>query len=122
MKAERVLPSWDNERRILSVGRQIVKKYRVPSSSQEAILAAFEEEGWPPVIDDPLPPQLDLEQDPKYRLRDTIRSLNMNQTNTLLRFRGDGSGSRIVWELKESVEEVPVPVPALPLRGGTRAA
>ena len=43
----------------VSVGSQIVKQYRVPSLSQEAILDAFEEEGWPPAIDDPLPPQFD---------------------------------------------------------------
>ena len=89
--AER-LPSWDNQRRILSVGLRIVKKYRVPSLCQEAVLSAFEEEGWPPAIDDPLPPQGD--QEPKRRLRDTIKSLNTNQVNPILNFRGDGSGLR----------------------------
>ena len=54
-----------------------MKQYRVPSFCQEAILEAFEEEGWPPAIDDPLPPH--PEQDPKRRLRNTIKSLNANQ-------------------------------------------
>ncbi len=110
------LPSWDNQRRILRVGGQVVKQYRVPSFCQEAILAAFEEEGWPPAIDDPLPPH--PEQDQKRRLRNTVKSLNTNQKNALLRFRGDGSGCRVLWDLKESAEALP----ASPLRAGRRAA
>ena len=110
------LPSWDNQRRILRVGERIVKQYRVPSLCQQAILDAFEEEGWPPAIDDPLPPQFD--QDPKRRLRDTVKSLNTSQTNALLRFRSDGSGCRVLWELKEPAEEPPT----VPVRGGIRAA
>ena len=34
-----------------------MKQFKVPSPTQESILAAFEEEGWPAAIDDPLPPQ-----------------------------------------------------------------
>ena len=120
-KSAKVLPSWDNNRRILFVGGQIVKRYRVPSVCQQAILSAFQEEGWPPGIDDPLSPDLNLEQDPKHRLRDTIRSLNANQTTALMRFRGDGSGSRVLWELKQPAKPVPA-IPAVPARKGTRAA
>ncbi len=110
------LPTWDNQRRILRVGGRIVKKYRQPSFCQEAVLAAFEEEGWPAAIDDPLRPHPD--QDPKRRLRDTITALNANQVNSILRFRGDGSGVRILWELKEPAEGLP----AIRVRGGVRAA
>ena len=88
----------------------------MPSLCQEAVLSAFEEEGWPPAIDDPLPPQVD--QEPKRRLRDTIKSLNTNQLNPILSFRGDGSGLRILWELKEHAESIPV----IPVREGIRAA
>ena len=89
-------PSWDASRRILRLGRQIVKHFHVPAPAQETILNAFEEEKWPPAIDDPLPPQGDL--DPKRRLRSTLESLNRSQKNRLLWFRGDGTGQRIVWE------------------------
>ena len=58
---------------------------------------AFEEEGWPAKIDDPLAPQ--SQQDPKRRLHDTIKCLNRNQKNELLHFRGDGTGEGILWEL-----------------------
>ncbi|HEY1598093.1 MAG TPA: hypothetical protein VGG64_00725 [Pirellulales bacterium] len=90
-------PTWDRDRLELRVGDQIVKQFKVPAANQETILAAFEEENWPPRIDDPLPPQPD--QDPKRRLHDTINSLNRNQKCSLLRFFGDGSGKGIRWEL-----------------------
>jgi hypothetical protein len=90
-------PHWDPEIRVLRVGSEIVKRYRVPSPAQEAILTAFQEEDWPPHLDDPLPPLPD--GSPADRLRSTIRNLNSNQKNRLIRFRGDGTGQGIVWEL-----------------------
>jgi hypothetical protein len=92
-------PSWDPDRRVLRVGDEIVKQFRVPSPSQEVVLAAFEEEGWPPAIDDPLPPH--AEQDRKRRLSNTIQSLNASHKTPLLHFRGNGTGDRIYWELQE---------------------
>jgi hypothetical protein len=75
----------------------LVKQFRLPALNQELILAAFEEEAWPPHIDDPLPNALG--QDPKQRLHDTIKRLNRHQVNRLIRFRSDGTGSGIIWEL-----------------------
>jgi hypothetical protein len=115
-----LVPSWDRRRRILRVGARTVKKYRVPSVCQEAVLAAFEEEGWPPVIDDPLRPS--PEQDCKRRLRDTISSLNSHQLNAIVRFRGDGSGARILWELTVPAEEPAEELPSLRVRADVRAA
>jgi hypothetical protein len=89
-------PRWDAIARTLTIGGQIVKCYRVPSPNQQAILAAFEEEGWPRSIDDPLP--YSPGRRAKERLHATIRCLNANQANRLLRFRGDGTGERILWE------------------------
>jgi hypothetical protein len=92
-----VIPHWDPATRVLRFGGHVVKRYRVPSSTQEVILAAFQEEGWPPRIDDPLPPV--GAANPKHRLRDAIRHLNSNQKSRLIRFRGDGTGQGILWEL-----------------------
>ena len=89
-------PHWDQQRRVLCVGGQIVKRYRRPSPNQEAVLRAFEGEGWPYRIDDPLPP--DGETPPKIRLHDTIRWLNRHQEHRLLRFAGDGTGEGVCWE------------------------
>ena len=49
------LPSWDAQRRVLQLGNELVKLFRVPAPNQEAVLSAFEEEGWPFRVDDPLP-------------------------------------------------------------------
>jgi hypothetical protein len=95
----RPAPVWDRDRQELRVGDQVVKQFKVPATNQETILAAFQEEHWPPRIDDPLPPQKD--QDPKRRLHDTINSLNRNQKRPLLRFLGDGSGQGVRWEFAD---------------------
>jgi hypothetical protein len=89
-------PHWDATRLELRVGTRLVKAFRVPSPNQAAVLAAFEEEGWPAHIDDPLP--YDPDVDPKQRLHDTIKSLNRNQKIRLIRFLGDGRGVGIRWE------------------------
>ena len=90
------MPVWDRDRQELRIGGMVVKQFKVPAPNQEMILAAFEEEGWPPRIDDPLPPQ--PHQDPKRRLHDTINSLNRNHRAETIRFTGDGSGQGVRWE------------------------
>jgi hypothetical protein len=94
------VPQWDRDSRVLYVAQRVVKEFRVRSPNQESVLAAFEEEGWPRYIDDPLSPS---EQCPKHRLRDTIKGLNANQKNRLIRFRGDGTGERVRWDPIETV-------------------
>jgi hypothetical protein len=96
-----IAPKWDRDRQQLRVNSSIVKQFKVPAPNQEAILAAFEEEDWPPRIDDPLSPIGD--QDPKRRLHDTINSLNRNQKTPLVRFLGDGSGQGVRWEFANQV-------------------
>jgi hypothetical protein len=98
----RPLPRWDRDRQELRLGEVVVKRFKVPAANQEQILAAFEEEGWPVHIDDPLSPHPD--QDPKRRLHATINALNRNQVNRVIRFRGDGRGEGICWETIEPNE------------------
>jgi hypothetical protein len=93
-------PKWDRDRRELRLGGKLIKVFKLPSPMQEAILMAFEEENWPPRIDDPLPGHPDYP--PKRRLHDTIKSLNRNQKNCLIRFMGDGTGEGIRWEMISS--------------------
>jgi len=90
------VPCWDGERRELSVGRAVVKRFAVPAENQERVLSAFQEEAWPAHLDDPLPPAPGL--DCKRRLHSTIQSLNCNQKVPLVRFHGDGYGRGIRWE------------------------
>jgi hypothetical protein len=93
---EPLVPTWDRDRQLLRIGRAVVKHFKVPATNQEMVLAAFEEEAWPARIDDPLPPRRELL--PKKRLRETIKSLNRNQKQSLIRFIGDGSGRGVRWE------------------------
>jgi hypothetical protein len=74
----------------------LVKKFRVPAPSQEAVLNAFEEEeGWPVRIDDSLPADHGLDQ--VQRLYDAVRGLNRNQRHRLIRFHRDGNGQGVSW-------------------------
>jgi hypothetical protein len=96
---ELLLPKWDRERQELRLGDIVIKQFKVPALNQERILAAFEEEGWPVVIDDPLPPH--PTQDPKRRLHDTIISLNRSRKSRLMHFLGNGNGQGVRWKLNQ---------------------
>jgi len=76
----------------------VVKHFRVPAQIQQLILSAFEEECWPEHIDDPLPGSGHI--DSHARLHDAIHRLNGHQTHRLLRFRGNGNGTGVSWELR----------------------
>lgn len=89
-------PKWDSNRHQLSIGNAIIKEFKLPAVNQETVLSAFEEEGWPPSIDDPLAPARNI--DPKRRLHDTIKNLNRNQRQSMIRFMGDGTGEGVRWE------------------------
>jgi len=90
-------PKWDSERHEFWVENLLVKEFKLPSPNQATILMAFEEEGWPPRIDDPLPVVPSV--DPKRRLNNTIKNLNRNQKHRVVRFMGDGTGEGVRWEL-----------------------
>ncbi|MCA9161796.1 MAG: hypothetical protein KDA62_02410 [Planctomycetales bacterium] len=90
-------PHWDADRRELSVNGLLIKRFKWPAANQETVLAAFAEEDWPFRIDDPLPPQPEV--DSKRRLSDTIKCLNRKQQHPLIHFHGDGTGEGITWEL-----------------------
>jgi len=94
---ERLPPVWDDQRHELRLDGKLVKRFKWRATNQEAILAAFQEECWPPRIDDPLPPI--PETDPKRRLSDTIKCLNRKQQDPLVRFSGDGTGQGVLWDL-----------------------
>ena len=96
--ADSISPVWDADRRELLVCGIIVKRFRWPAPNQETILSVFSEENWPARIEDPLTQGCGLE--PKRRLGDTIKCLNRNQQENLVRFRGDGTGEGVFWEIR----------------------
>lgn len=90
------VPRWDALNRTLWFDDVLIKRYRVPAENQELVLSAFEEEGWPHHIFDPLPPKQGLNC--QRRLHDTINRLNRHQLTRALRFYGNGNGRAICWE------------------------
>src|SRR5208283_649335 len=89
------IPRYQAELKELTLDGELVKRFKVPAPNQELILTAFEEEGWPLHLDDPLPPHPELE--PKRRLHDAIYCLNRNQKRRMLKFGGAGDGRGVRW-------------------------
>ena len=90
------VPVWNRTSRTLHFGALLVKEFKVPAANQELVLSAFQEEGWPPHIDDPLPPADGI--DAKRRLHHAINRLNNNHKHRVLRFFGNGNGRAVRWE------------------------
>lgn len=91
-------PYYDTENRRLFCCGQVVKRFRVPAPNQHLILSAAQELRWLKWFDDPLP--RGNCRNPKVRLHDTIKALNGNQAPYLIHFKGDGTGTRVGWELR----------------------
>jgi hypothetical protein len=93
-------PHWEPGSRTLTIGDIVVKRFHRPARVQAIVFGAFEEEGWPASIDDPIPRHPG--KDPKTRLRGTIESLNENHLVRRIHFAGDGSGEKICWSFVDS--------------------
>jgi hypothetical protein len=90
-------PVWNPIRREVTLNGAVIKRFRRPAQNQIRLLEAFQEDGWPEFIDDPLPPEGDIA--PKHRLRGTVYHLNKNHiTKGLIRFHTDGTGQGVLWE------------------------
>jgi hypothetical protein len=92
------IPHWDRVGRKLWLGACLVKEFPRLSKCQELILEAFEEQGWPEAIDDPLPMEHNI--DPKRRLHDAIKRLNRSRSCPALSFHGNGNGQGITCKLR----------------------
>jgi hypothetical protein len=99
-RCAQLAPRWDDQACQLWWGKDLIKTFRRPAINQELVLAALEEEGWPPRIDDPLPPTKHI--DPKVRLHDTIKALNRHHAHRIIRFVGDGRARGIQWVVEKS--------------------
>lgn len=84
------LPVWDQESRELRFDGTLCKRFRTRAVNQELVLQSFQELNWSPRIDDPLK---------SGKRHETIRQLNTG--NKVIRFRSDGRGDGICWELRQ---------------------
>ena len=89
-------PVWVKERYTLLLDGEVIKEVRQPNraKNQIIILDAFQEEGWPIRIDDPLPrPPNDVDS---RQLGEAVRSLKKGLQR--ITFRRDRTGEGICWE------------------------
>jgi hypothetical protein len=86
-------PRWDGERRELYFGNNLCKEYRVRAPNQISILEAFENDGWPKRIDDPISSGADNAT--RQRTSDAVRALNIND---YIRFELAGDREGILWK------------------------
>ena len=109
----RLKPHWNPERRELTLGGKLVKRFRQPADNQIAVIEAFQLAGWPASIADPLPP------DPcvvRHQFRDTIKGLNRYQKEARIIFGGDGTKSRVLWRAGTKTRKTPAAVRGKPRR------
>ncbi len=77
----------------------LIKQFKRRAPSQRTILDTFEEDGWPPRIDDPLDRPVD--SDPYERLHEAVKGLNRNRVHPFLVFERDGTGQGVLWSVSE---------------------
>jgi hypothetical protein len=91
------VPTWVEEDRALLWQGKAVKQFgKQPAGNQVLVLQAWQETNFANPLLDPLPRSKGVR--PKSRFHDVLKGLNRNQVNPLLRFRGDGTGQRALWE------------------------
>ena len=73
----------------------MAKRFRRDAANQGAVLDAFEAQGWPVFIADPLERLAGL--DAKARLRETVRCLNRRLAAGTIRFHSGGSEDGVRW-------------------------
>lgn len=108
-KQTKPVVNWNRETGELRVGKITAKTIRNlrQAKSVVAILDAFQELEWPESMDDPL--KRDANVDPTERLGDALKSLNRNLTG--IKFRKNGTGEAIVWEILKPSPDAPPAVP-----------
>ena len=92
--AQHALPVWDSNTKCLYFRNRIVKRFHRHSPNQELILSAFQEDGWPERLDDPLPPKGNADR--SSRLSKTVYSLNGSLDSRPISFFCEDS--TVCWE------------------------
>ena len=83
------VPVWDKDTRELCFNGQLLKKYKRAAENQTKILATFQEEKWPALVDNPFSKKEFQRRDEANRELNKIPGIH---------FFGDGTGDRIGWE------------------------
>jgi len=90
-------PRWDALTGDLWLRGRLVHHFKNAASNQREILDAFQAEGWPTAIANPLKQERPTRDGRKQRLHDAIKNLNRGLAGSCLRFYGTGGGQRVGW-------------------------
>ena len=90
-------PEWDSGRRILRVA-DFTRRINPNAKNLILILDSFQELGWPPGVDNPVPPIGD--KTPEKTLRDAVTGLNKGMEDCPIKFAMRNSGEGIGWDPK----------------------
>jgi hypothetical protein len=86
-------PRWDETTATLYWGNVAIREFRKhPAQNQTALIEAFHRKGWARNIPNP------FIGDPR-KLNFAIYQMNKGLAEKVIRFRGDGTGQGVVWEL-----------------------
>jgi hypothetical protein len=88
-----MVPRWNRDRRELTFGHDVIRRVRSDRAARVIqLLNAFERQGWPDRIADPLPDGPD-----PINLRDAVRITNIGLRR--IRFETANRGHDVVWKL-----------------------
>ena len=93
---ELIVPFYDVDQRILWYAGRLVKRLRQQADVQEIVLRAFQRQGWPRALKNPLPKGSMIPMD--ARLHAVVRGLMNAQKEARIRFFRNGTGCMICWE------------------------
>jgi hypothetical protein len=90
-------PTWNDGLGTLAFKGVMVLTIEKSAKNLRAILNAFERQGWPAWIPNPIKPAFDT--DDRQRLADAVYKLNRGTRVTrMISFRRDGQGKGIIWQ------------------------
>ena len=94
------VPFWDTQEKILWYDNRALKRYLRPAPNQEAILREFQRKKWKHRVKNPLPRAHRM--NPKTRLCDTLKHLNLRPDLHVLRFHSTDCGHFVTWSRTEA--------------------
>jgi len=90
-------PRWDSRLLVLHVDEIAVKKFQAKARNQMAVMAAFEAQGWPRQIHNPLNSCSPARR--AQALADAVHGLNRNLRAKVIRFHTAEKGASVRYEL-----------------------
>jgi hypothetical protein len=96
-------PSWNRHEGTLMLNGVQCHEYKDPAENQRKVLDAFEDLGWPEVIESPWLDTKDPQQETHRRV---LKELNRTLRNCIT-FHSKGKGTRIAWRRSKPSEACP---------------